>query len=167
MSWQEVAEAFRTSWHHVFCSVEMAVIWGRERQDLSGNRSIGIDEIQWQKGHKYLTVVYQIDQIAAQMPGAYVYSVDRTQNLPFGDEFVFPDFTIPIGEWFQAKMRLTTNSSLDTNDGQIQVWLNDKLLFERSGIQWQSKGHQLLIDQVLNSSFHGGNTSQWSLQDVV
>jgi transposase len=62
MSWQEVAETFRTTWHHVFCSVEMAVIWGREHQDLSGIKSIGIDEIQWQKGHKYLTVVYQIDQ---------------------------------------------------------------------------------------------------------
>ena len=62
MSWQEVAEAFRTSWHHVFCSMEMAVTWGRERQDLSGIKSIGIDDIQWRKGHKYLTVVYQIDQ---------------------------------------------------------------------------------------------------------
>jgi transposase len=62
MSWQEVAEAFRTTWHHVFCSVEMAVTWGRKHQDLTGIRSIGIDEIQWQKGHKYLTVVYQIDQ---------------------------------------------------------------------------------------------------------
>ena len=47
MSWQEVADAFRTTWHHVFCSVEMAVIWGRERQDLSGIASIGVDEIQW------------------------------------------------------------------------------------------------------------------------
>jgi len=62
MSWQEVAEAFHTTWHHVFCSVEMAVMWGREHQDLSDIKSIGIDEIQWQKGHKYLTVVYQIDQ---------------------------------------------------------------------------------------------------------
>lgn len=62
MSWQEVAVAFRTTWHHVFCSVEMAVSWGRAQQDLSGIKSIGIDEIQWQKGHKYLTVVYQIDQ---------------------------------------------------------------------------------------------------------
>ncbi len=61
MSWQEVAEAFRTTWHHVFCSVEMAVTWGRERQDLSGIVSVGVDEIQWQKGHKYATVVYQID----------------------------------------------------------------------------------------------------------
>ena len=62
MSWQEVAGAFRTTWHHVFCSVEMAVTWGRAHQDLSGIKSIGIDEIQWQNGHKYLTVVYQIDQ---------------------------------------------------------------------------------------------------------
>ena len=61
MSWQEVAEAFRTTWYHVFCSVEMAVTWGRERQDLSDIVSIGVDEIQWKKGHKYATVVYQID----------------------------------------------------------------------------------------------------------
>ncbi|MDZ7752579.1 MAG: ISL3 family transposase [Gammaproteobacteria bacterium] len=61
LSWKEVAEAFRTSWDHVFCSVEMAVTWGREHRDLSGIEAIGIDEIQWQRGHKYLTLVYQID----------------------------------------------------------------------------------------------------------
>ena len=61
LSWKEVAEAFRTRWDHVFCSVEMAVSWGRAHQDLSGIEAIGIDEIQWQRGHKYLTLVYQID----------------------------------------------------------------------------------------------------------
>jgi transposase len=61
LSWKEVAEAFRTSWDHVFSSVEMAVAWGREHRDLSGIKAIGIDEIQWQRGHKYLTLVYQID----------------------------------------------------------------------------------------------------------
>lgn len=61
LSWKEVAEAFRTSWDTVFRSVEMAVTWGREHRDLSGITAIGIDEIAWQKGHKYLTVVYQID----------------------------------------------------------------------------------------------------------
>ncbi|WP_419637819.1 hypothetical protein, partial [Thiolapillus sp.] len=39
----------------VFCSVEMAVEWGRAHQDLSGVQAIGIDEIAWKKGHKYLT----------------------------------------------------------------------------------------------------------------
>ena len=61
LSWKEVAVAFRTTWDHVFCSVEMAVTWGREHRDLSGIAAIGIDEIQWQRGHKYLTLVYQID----------------------------------------------------------------------------------------------------------
>ena len=39
----------------------MAVEWGRAHQDLEGIEAIGIDEIQWQRGHRYLTLVYQID----------------------------------------------------------------------------------------------------------
>ncbi len=61
LSWHEVAEAFRTTWDHVFCSVERAVAWGRAHQDLSDVTAIGIDEIAWQRGHRYLTLVYQID----------------------------------------------------------------------------------------------------------
>lgn len=61
LSWVETARAFRTSWYIVFISVEMAVNWGRKHIDLSKVRSIGIDEIQWQLGHRYLTMVYQID----------------------------------------------------------------------------------------------------------
>ena len=49
------------SWEAVFRSVEMAVAWGRAHRDLSGVESIGVDEIQWQRGHRYLTLVYQID----------------------------------------------------------------------------------------------------------
>lgn len=61
LSWKETAEVFRTSWESVFRSVEMAVEWGRSHQDLSGVQAIGVDEIAWKKGHKYLTLVYQID----------------------------------------------------------------------------------------------------------
>ncbi len=61
LSWKEVAEAFHTTWDHVFHSVEMAVLWGRKHMDMSNIKAIGIDEIQWQRGHKYLTLVYQID----------------------------------------------------------------------------------------------------------
>ena len=62
LSWSEVAGAFRTTWDHVFSSVEMAVTWGRAHPDLSGIEVIGVDEIAWQRGHKYLTLVYQIDE---------------------------------------------------------------------------------------------------------
>jgi len=61
LSWTEVARAFHTCWENVYRSVEMAVTWGRARVNLTGVTAIGIDEIQWQRGHHYLTLVYQID----------------------------------------------------------------------------------------------------------
>lgn len=61
MSWKEVAEVFHTSWEKVFSAVSMAVDWGLAHRDLSGITAIGIDEVLWHRGHKYLTVVYQIN----------------------------------------------------------------------------------------------------------
>jgi transposase len=61
LSWTETARRFGTSWHVVFQAVRHAVQWGRAHQNLDGVRSIGVDEIGWKKGYKFLTVVYQID----------------------------------------------------------------------------------------------------------
>jgi transposase len=61
LSWKEVAESFQTSWPKVFRAVEYIVEWGLKHRDLSGITAIGIDEIKWQRGHKYLTLVYQIN----------------------------------------------------------------------------------------------------------
>jgi transposase len=62
LSWQEVASAFRTSWENVFRSVKHAVWWGLADRDLEGIEAIGIDELEWQRGHRYLTLVYQIEE---------------------------------------------------------------------------------------------------------
>ena len=59
LSWKETAEAFRTSWDKV--SVEHVVTWGLEQRVIGEIDAIGVDEIQYAKGHKYLTLVYQID----------------------------------------------------------------------------------------------------------
>jgi len=61
VSWQEVARYFHTSWEKVFHSVCAQVEWGLAHRDLSGIQALGIDEISWQRGHRYLTVVYQLD----------------------------------------------------------------------------------------------------------
>jgi hypothetical protein len=61
LSWQEVARVFGTSWDQVFRAVAMAVAWGRDHVDLTGIRAIGIDEIHWQHGGDFLTLIYQID----------------------------------------------------------------------------------------------------------
>jgi transposase len=62
LSWKQVARSFRTSWDNVFRSVKSVVAWGLAHRSLEGIKAIGVDEVQWQKGHKYLTLVYQIDQ---------------------------------------------------------------------------------------------------------
>jgi transposase len=61
LSWKETAEAFHTSWEKVFDAVEHVVTFGLENRKLGAVDAIGVDEIQYAKGHKYLTLVYQID----------------------------------------------------------------------------------------------------------
>lgn len=61
LSWQQTATAFQTTWEHVRDAVKHAVFWGIVHRDLTGVEAIGVDEVQWQRGHKYLTLVYQID----------------------------------------------------------------------------------------------------------
>jgi transposase len=62
LSWQETAVSFRTTWDKVCQSVEYVVQWGIEHRQLGPIAAIGVDEIQYAKGHKYLTLVYQIEQ---------------------------------------------------------------------------------------------------------
>ena len=62
LSWSETAQAFHTSWDKVHDAVDYVVSWGLAHRTLAPIRAIGVDEIQYSKGHKYLTLVYQIDQ---------------------------------------------------------------------------------------------------------
>ena len=81
LSWQGVASAFGTSWQNVYRSVKHVVSWGLAHRDLEGIEAIGIDEIQWQRGHKYLTLVYQIDEDCRRLLWA---GKDRTAKTLLG-----------------------------------------------------------------------------------
>jgi transposase len=60
LSWKEVSRRFGVNWRQVYDSVRYVVEWGLANRDASGVTAIGIDEIQYGKGHRYLTVVYQL-----------------------------------------------------------------------------------------------------------
>jgi transposase len=60
LSWSEVGTIFRTSWDSVCRAVEHAVAWGLAHRDLSQVKAVGVDEIAWARGHRYLTLVYDI-----------------------------------------------------------------------------------------------------------
>ena len=67
LSWKETAAVFHTSWEKVYQSVEWVVHWGLEHRQLGTVRAIGVDEIQYGKGHQYLTLVYQIEAGAVRL----------------------------------------------------------------------------------------------------
>ena len=61
LSWKETAESFKAIWDDVYRSVKAVVEYGLAHRSLDGVTAIGVDEIQYRKGHNYLTVVYQIN----------------------------------------------------------------------------------------------------------
>lgn len=67
LPWKRVAERFRTSWQTVYLGISWVVAYGLEHRTLEGVTALGVDEVQYRKGHKYLTVVYQLDQGARRL----------------------------------------------------------------------------------------------------
>lgn len=61
LSWKQTAICFNTSWDTVRRSVEWVVDYGMKHRDLRGIVALGIDEVTYSLGHKYMTLVYQID----------------------------------------------------------------------------------------------------------
>ncbi len=61
LSWSEVASIFGTTWNRVYDAVRFVVEYGLAHRNMSGVTAIGVDEIQFGKGHQYMTVVYQLN----------------------------------------------------------------------------------------------------------
>jgi len=61
LSWKETAGCFNVSWNSVRRSVEWIVEYGRKHRSLEDVESIGVDEVTYSKGHRYMTLVYQMD----------------------------------------------------------------------------------------------------------
>src|SRR5262249_39539263 len=59
-------------------AVTLAVLWGIANRSLEEITAIGIDEIQWRKGHHYLTLVYQIQEGGKRLLWV---AADRTEEL--------------------------------------------------------------------------------------
>lgn len=77
LSWKETAAIFGTSWDTVFRAVDGVVRWGLVHRKVGKIKAIGVDEIQYRRGHRYLTLVYQIDGDCRRL--LYV-AKDRTEQ---------------------------------------------------------------------------------------
>ena len=61
LSWKETATVFGVTWDSVFRAVRAVVGYGLAQRNLDNVTAIGVDEVAWRKGHRYLTLVYQLD----------------------------------------------------------------------------------------------------------
>jgi len=77
LSWAEVATIFGTSWGVVYRAVNWVVAYGLAHRSLDGISAIGVDEIAVWRGHKFMTVVYQIDAGCRRLLWV---GRDRTEN---------------------------------------------------------------------------------------
>lgn len=69
LSWKQTAASFHTTWDTVCRSVKWVVDYGLKHRDLSGITALGVDEVTYSKGHKYMTLVYQIDNGCKRLLG--------------------------------------------------------------------------------------------------
>ena len=77
LSWKETAAVFGTSWDTVYRAVDWVVRWGLVNRTVGQIEAIGIDEISYKRGHRYLTLVYQIDADCRRL---LFIAKDRTES---------------------------------------------------------------------------------------
>ena len=64
------------------------------------------------------------------------------------------------GDWHRIEQEVKLNHP-DRSDGEIRVWVNNKLVIEQTGLQFRTE-NSLKIDGVFFSTFFGGGDSSWS-----
>jgi transposase len=67
LSWKETSEIFNTSWDSIYRAVLFVVEYGLANRKFTDVTELGVDEIQVFKGHKYLTMVYQLNAGARKL----------------------------------------------------------------------------------------------------
>lgn len=89
LSWKETAQCFQTNWDNVCRSVKWVVDFGLKHRNLEDITAIGVDEVSYSKGHRYMTLVYQIDSGSRRLLG--IIKDRDTASLTSFFEFLGPE----------------------------------------------------------------------------
>ncbi len=90
---------------------------------------------------------------------AYVYH--KNQKGDYGDSFAFPsDFRFPTDTPVKVRLAVSMNTPGKRN-GALRVWIDEKLLVERSDMEWRSVD-SFGVDGLYFETFHGGGDKSWA-----
>jgi hypothetical protein len=90
---------------------------------------------------------------------AYVYH--KNQKGDYGDSFAFPDdFRFPTAAPVKVRLSVTMNTPGE-RDGTLRVWIDDRMMVERTDMEWRSAG-TFGVDGLYFETFHGGGDKSWA-----
>ncbi|OYW30870.1 MAG: hypothetical protein B7Z47_02835 [Chthoniobacter sp. 12-60-6] len=90
---------------------------------------------------------------------AYVYH--KNQKGDYGDSLHFPaDFRFPMDAPVKVRIGVTMNA-VGKRDGTLRVWIDEKLLVERTEMEWRSVD-SFGVDGLYFETFHGGGDASWA-----
>lgn len=89
---------------------------------------------------------------------AYIPQTDILQKWGVGITDTKWSFT--RGQWDTITLKVKMNS-VGFSDGEIKLWLNDKLVIDRTNIEYR-KSNSLTLDGIMFSTFYGGNNPSFS-----
>lgn len=94
----------------------------------------------------------------------YAYHHDRP--TVFGEDFYLtePDgtpYAAPVGKWITVTERIKMNTTGETFDGEVDVWIDGAQKLKKTGLRWR-KNTGYTADTFLYSSFYGGADPSWA-----
>jgi len=102
----------------------------------------------WRKNGKVVLYLYHMDK-----PDKW--GEDIPLVFPSGEQVVFER-----GKWYRIVERVKVNSTANSHDGEVEVWVNGIHVLLKQGIRFVSNGEK--VDRFYFSTFHGGSGSEWA-----
>lgn len=97
----------------------------------------------------------------------YLYHMDKPATYGEDVDLVYPDGSPVIferGKWFHIAERVKVNSSADSYDGEVEVWVNGEQVLFRDGLRFVTNEDK--VDNLYISTFHGGSDRTWAPTDT-
>lgn len=88
----------------------------------------------------------------------YTYALD--QNTGCGNS-IETGVNFSVGRWYNIKERVKLNTGSSSN-GVLQIWVDDRMVVNRSNIPWMNEAPDRRIDLVYIQTFFGGSTLNWA-----
>jgi hypothetical protein len=95
--------------------------------------------------------------------GLQTYIYHQNMKKKYGDVKIAKDYKFIPDRYYQLKMDVQLNNLLTGDNGTVTVFVDGQKVIFHNNIRFNSQsGDKGLISKVLFSTFHGGNSPEWS-----